>query len=77
MGGKAKWSLQSMPEQLRNLYQVRGALDGLAAYLCAEQSSERRKDLFASLIEQGEMAVQSGSVKALADADIAFHRTLI
>ena len=53
-----------------------GELDGLAAYLCAEQSSERREDLFASLIEQGEIAVQSGSVKALADADIAFHRTL-
>ena len=75
-GRKGKMVAPVDARQLRNLYQVRGALDGLAAYLCAEQSSERRKDLFASLIEQGEMAVQSGSVKALAYADIAFHRTL-
>ena len=75
-GRKGKMVAPVDARQLRNLYQVRGALDGLAAYLCAEQSSEQREDLFASLIEQGDMAVQSGSVKALADADIAFHRTL-
>lgn len=75
-GRKGKMVAPVNASQLRNLYQVRGALDGLAAYLCAEQTSNRRKDLFASLIAQGESAVQSGSVKALADADVAFHRTL-
>jgi len=75
-GRKGKMVAPIVPEQLRNLYQVRGAIDGLAAYLCAMRVDDQLKNLLRKLIDQGESATVDGSIQSLALADIAFHRAL-
>jgi DNA-binding GntR family transcriptional regulator len=52
-----------------HLYQVRVALDALAVRLAAA----RRARLDPALIEQGRKAARGRSVKALIEADLAFH----
>jgi DNA-binding GntR family transcriptional regulator len=54
------------------VYQVRGALDALAARLAAAQRF--RLDL--RLIEQGRKAARGRNVKAMIDADMAFHSAI-
>jgi DNA-binding GntR family transcriptional regulator len=54
------------------VYQVRGALDALAARLAAEQSAQ----LPAALIEQGRKAARGRNVKAMIEADMAFHAAI-
>jgi DNA-binding GntR family transcriptional regulator len=70
------------PERLRGLYQVRAALDGLAASLAATRAkagalnSSVRKD-FISLVEQGiEMAGSGAEISDLINADMAFHSAI-
>jgi DNA-binding GntR family transcriptional regulator len=55
-----------------NVYQVRGALDALAARLAAEQ----RFRLDPRLIDQGRKAARGRNVKAMIDADLAFHHAI-
>jgi DNA-binding GntR family transcriptional regulator len=57
---------------MRGIYQVRGALDALAARLAAA----RRTRLDPKLIEQGRKAARGRNVKAMIDADVAFHRAI-
>jgi DNA-binding GntR family transcriptional regulator len=57
---------------LLHTYQVRGALDALAARLAAE----RHTTLPAALLRDGRRAAAGDDVQALIDADIAFHRAL-
>jgi DNA-binding GntR family transcriptional regulator len=57
---------------LINVYQVRAALDGLAARLACEHGFR----LEAALIEAGRHAVASGSVGAMIEADAAFHAAI-
>jgi DNA-binding GntR family transcriptional regulator len=52
-----------------SVYEVRGALDALAARLAARQ----RARLDPRLIEQGRKAARGKNVKAMIDADMAFH----
>lgn len=54
------------------VYQVRGALDALAARLAAA----RRHRLDARLVEQGRKAARGRNVKAMIDADMAFHTAI-
>lgn len=54
------------------LYEVRGALDALAAKLAAQ----RRARIDQSLIAQGRQASRSNDVKSMIDADIAFHNAV-
>ncbi|MDF8365445.1 GntR family transcriptional regulator [Achromobacter anxifer] len=54
------------------LYEVRGALDALAAKLAAQ----RRARIDKSLIAQGQQASRSNDVKSMIDADIAFHNAV-
>lgn len=54
------------------VYQVRGALDALAARLAAE----RREALDAKLIERGRKAARGRNVQAMIDADAAFHNAV-
>ena len=75
-GRKGKMVAPIVPEQLRNLYQVRGAIDGLAAYLCATRVNNDVRNLLTKLVEQGDAATGNGSIQSLALADIAFHRAL-
>lgn len=57
---------------LLKVYQVRGALDGLAARLAAEL----RFRIDPKLIEQGRKAARGRKVKAMIDADLAFHNAI-
>ena len=75
-GRKGKMVAPIVPEQLRNLYQVRGAIDGLAAYLCAKRVNNEVRNLLTKLVDQGDAATGNGSIQSLALADIAFHRAL-
>lgn len=54
------------------VYQVRSALDALAARLAAQQ----RWRIDPALLERGRAAVRSGQVKAMIDTDIAFHQAI-
>jgi DNA-binding GntR family transcriptional regulator len=60
------------PAWIAQVYEVRGALDTLAARLAAE----RRATMDPALIAQGRAAVHTGDIKAMIDADLAFHRAL-
>ncbi len=55
-----------------NVYQVRGALDALAARLAARL----RFRIDSRLIEQGRKAARGRNVKAMIDADLAFHNAI-
>ncbi|RYF18696.1 MAG: GntR family transcriptional regulator, partial [Comamonadaceae bacterium] len=59
-------------EWIRNVYQVRGALDALAARLAAR----RRYRIDPAVLEQGRAAVRGDDVKAMIEADLAFHAAL-
>lgn len=60
------------PQHTRNLYQVRGALDALAARLAAQ----RRYCMDPALLQAGRRAARGSDVKAMIDADVAFHAAL-
>ena len=60
------------PAWIAQVYEVRGALDALAVRLAAE----RRTRIDAALIQRGRAAVAAGDIKAMIDADLAFHRAL-
>jgi len=57
---------------LEQLYQVRGALDGLAARLAAQSG----KRLDASLIEAGRRSLRGKSVLEMIRADMQFHQAI-
>ncbi|MFT3663434.1 GntR family transcriptional regulator [Piscinibacter sp.] len=54
------------------VYQVRGALDALAARLAAQQ----RAQLDAKLVERGRKAARGRNVQAMIEADAAFHNAV-
>ena len=60
------------PQWVGHLYEVRGALDVLAARLAAQA----RVTIDPALIKRGRLASQSGDLKRIIDADIAFHQTI-
>lgn len=60
------------PLRIAQLYRVRGALDGLAARLAAEC----RAPIPAALISQGRQAAAGADVRAMIEADTAFHRAI-
>ncbi|MGH6626403.1 MAG: GntR family transcriptional regulator [Burkholderiaceae bacterium] len=57
---------------IAKVYQVRGALDALAARLAAAQ----RYQIDGRLIEQGRKAARGKNIKAMIDADLAFHSAI-
>ena len=57
---------------MRNVYQVRGALDTLAVRLAAQ----RRCTIDARLIEHGRKCARGRNIKAMIDADMAFHNAI-
>ena len=59
-------------EWIARVYEVRGALDTLAARLAAA----RRAVIDPRLIEQGRRAARGRNVKAMIEADIAFHTAI-
>lgn len=61
---------------VRNLYQIRAMLDGLAARLAAETGAERAKIEGPAFIGLGRAAVNSGSLHDQIEADMQFHAFL-
>jgi DNA-binding GntR family transcriptional regulator len=57
---------------LANVYQVRSALDGLAARL----ASANRFQMDSDLIAAGRKAARGDNIKAMMDADMAFHMAI-
>ena len=70
--GRGVWVAPLDAEWMRKVYQVRGALDMLAARLAAEQRSR----IDPKLIERGRRAARGRSVEAMLDADMAFHQAI-
>jgi DNA-binding GntR family transcriptional regulator len=58
---------------VRNLYEVRAMLDGLAARLAADRGSERAKSEGQVYLDAGRDAVESGSLHDQIEADMRFH----
>ncbi|MBV9532758.1 MAG: GntR family transcriptional regulator [Bradyrhizobium sp.] len=61
---------------VRNLYEIRSMLDGLAARLAAERAPERAKVEGPAYLEAGRVAVESGSLNEQIEADMRFHAFL-
>ena len=57
---------------MRRVYEVRGALDALAARLAAARSVV----LDAGLFERGRKAARGRNIQAMIDADLAFHQAI-
>lgn len=77
-GRKGQMVAPIEPEKLRDMYQVRGSLDRLAARLSASQLidvSEAKRQL-ASIFSDGKKAIKSADINQLVDADVAFHQLL-
>lgn len=60
-------------QQARNLYVVRGALDGAAARLAAGRYTPELAHRGRLLLDVGRRAVASGNVPSVIEADIDFH----
>lgn len=60
------------PAAMLQVYEVRGALDGLAVRLAARHHAR----IDPKLIEQGRRAARGKKVKAMIDADLAFHAAI-
>jgi len=58
---------------VRNLYEVRAMLDGLAGRLAAERGAERAKIEGPAFLDAGRAAVASGSLNEQIEADMQFH----
>ena len=61
------------PEHVRNLYEVRGMLDGLASSKAAERSSDLARKEGPTFIERGREAVASRSIARMIATDMDFH----
>ena len=61
------------PTQVRQMYDIRAVIEGLAFRKAAEKNPERAKKLGPSLIQNGRKSVKSGSVAQMIAADMKFH----
>ncbi|WP_315725424.1 MULTISPECIES: GntR family transcriptional regulator [unclassified Bradyrhizobium] len=64
------------PGFVRDLYEMRAVLEGLAARLAAERASDRAAIEGPAYIAAGHEAVRSGLVSRKIETDIAFHQFL-
>lgn len=61
------------PDYVRNMYDMRAVMEGLACRKAAEINAAKAKTDGPALIRQGRDAVAKGSVSAMIAADMAFH----
>ncbi len=61
------------PERVRHFYEIRAALDGMASRLAAENGRETASQEGPAVIEAGRLALESGSICRMIDADTLFH----
>lgn len=64
------------PDHVRNMYDVRAMMEGLAFRRAAELSAACSRRLGPALIRRGRSAVESGSVTAMIAADLEFHHLI-
>lgn len=63
-------------DHVQHMYELRAAVEGLAARLAAERGSERAAKTGRSLIDAGRKAVSTRAVAKMINADIRFHEFL-
>ena len=61
------------PDHVRNLFEVRGVLDGLASAKVAEIAADAARKNGPAYIARGRAAVESGSIARMTAADMEFH----
>ncbi len=61
------------PDHVQQMYEIRAAIEGLAARRAAELGAERAAKAGPALIEAGRRAVTAGSVARMIAADMKFH----
>ncbi len=64
------------PEHVEHMYDMRAAIEGLAARRAALTRSDQAKRQGAAIVEAGRKAVASGAVARMITADIRFHEFL-
>ncbi|MFO1272713.1 MAG: GntR family transcriptional regulator [Rubrivivax sp.] len=64
------------PVHVQHMYDIRAAIEGLAARRAAETGAERAAKVGPALIEAGRKAVAAGSVAKMIAADMRFHEFL-
>ncbi len=60
-------------EMVQSIYEIRGSLDGLAARLAARRASADDVGRGEEILAHGRLLVETGNVRQLVKADIAFH----
>lgn len=60
-------------DHVRNMYDIRAVMEGLAFRKAAERNAERARKQGPALIQNGRKAVRSGSVGNMIAADLRFH----
>jgi len=63
-------------EYVRNMYDMRAVLEGLACRLAAENQAKAAKSRGPALIRAGKKAVETSSVSGMIAADMAFHNMI-
>lgn len=71
-GGRGVMVAPLTADHIANLYQVRSVLDGLAA----REAARRQANLSFRLIGAGRSATRGRDLRAMIEADIAFHRAI-
>ncbi len=61
------------PDHVRNMYDIRAVLEGLAFRCAAERSAGLARQLGPTLIDKGRDALARSSVPQLIEADLGFH----
>ncbi len=61
---------------VRNMYDMRAVLEGLACRLAAENQARAAKSRGPALVRAGKKAVETGSVSGMIAADMAFHNMI-
>ena len=77
--GKGKKGRMVAPinrDKLRQLYQMRAALDGLAASLCAGQLNRDQLACLRNELKRGFSAAENRDITQMVAADTAFHQTI-
>ena len=64
------------PEHVRNMYDIRAVIEGLACRRAAQTNAERAAKQGPAMLEAGRKAVASGSVAKMIAADMRFHEFL-
>jgi DNA-binding GntR family transcriptional regulator len=61
------------PDQVRNIFEVRSAIEGLACRKAAELSRKEAAKLGPPIIRAGRLAIKKGSCESMISADMKFH----